>query len=148
MSHDLGTITYLAPDLVLTNATEEEKELLREIGWNLEADVPYLERERVHNMSMMAGYNTANFSEEAKDTVINLTEVFNSMDNESEDKIEGYSYIMPMSSVTPAIYSPVPPHGSKVYWPGDRVHCNRFNGPNTNNRHYGLSDPRAYINFL
>lgn len=37
-------------------------------------------------------------------------------------------------------------YGDK-YYPGDWVHCNRFNGPGTDDVHYPKSNPRAWINF-
>lgn len=37
-------------------------------------------------------------------------------------------------------------YGDK-YYTGDWVHCNRFNGPATDDIHYPKSNPRAWINF-
>lgn len=34
-----------------------------------------------------------------------------------------------------------------TYYVGDWVHCNRFNGPLTDNVHYAKTNPKAYINF-
>lgn len=38
-------------------------------------------------------------------------------------------------------------YGDK-YYPGDWVHCNRFNGPNSDDVHYRKTNPKAWINFV
>lgn len=37
--------------------------------------------------------------------------------------------------------------GYKTYKTGDKVHCNRFNGPGTDNVHYPKTHAKAYTNF-
>jgi len=44
-------IIYLAPELDLSTATEEEIRLLEEIGWNLETEIPYLVVEKENEIS-------------------------------------------------------------------------------------------------
>lgn len=39
------------------------------------------------------------------------------------------------------------PYGDK-YYPGDWVHCNRFNGPFSDGVHYAKTNPKAYTNFI
>lgn len=41
----------------------------------------------------------------------------------------------------------MPPYGSKTFKYGDPVHCNRFNGPKSNNKHLQKWKPQAIINF-
>lgn len=75
-----------------------------------------------------------------------MTEVFESMDEINEHS--NNNYIMPMA--TTKIKTPVfKPLGfeKKTYRLGDMVHCNRFNGPRTDNKHYDKDKARAYINF-
>lgn len=38
-------------------------------------------------------------------------------------------------------------YGDK-YYPGDWVHCNRFNGPFSDGVHYAKTNPKAYTNFI
>lgn len=42
--------------------------------------------------------------------------------------------------------SPLKDYGSK-YYPGDWVHCNRFNGPASDDVHYKKTNPKAWVNF-
>jgi len=142
--HNQEEIIYLAPELDLSIATEEEIKILEDIGWNLEAEIPYLIVEK--EIETNDKHLETNQAEEP--SVIDLGELFDQM-NESEINPETSEELtfMPYHNMSyKPIYSP-PAHGTKVYKTGDKVHCNRFNGPKSDNKHYSKTKPKALINF-
>lgn len=70
-----------------------------------------------------------------------LGEVIDEMDEHSHDgDMEGMNHLSTQSSIGVLGYG-------DVYKPGDWVHCNRFNGPYTDDRHLQKWHPQAIINF-
>lgn len=155
-SHNQGEIIYLAPELDLSIATKEEIKKLEDIGWNLEAETPYLVVKKDtgkipeinHNHSAATNHNHIESNQVKEPLVINLGELFDKMpesnlnaETSGEFTITPYHYM----SYQPIYYPPA--HGTKIYKFGDKVHCNRFNGPNTDNKHYAKYKAGALINF-
>ncbi|KXZ16562.1 hypothetical protein P4T89_09080 [Bacillus nakamurai] len=71
-----------------------------------------------------------------------LGEVIDEMDEHSHDSdMEGMTHLSTQSSTIGTLG-----YGDK-YKPGDWVHCNRFNGPHTDDRHLQKWHPQAIINF-
>lgn len=131
-------IKYEAPDINLSLATAEQIKQLEEIGWNLDADVPFLLIEKetgeqaAETLSVKA--ETINLSE-----LLDDDQDYNLADDPSKSVISPFV-------ISYGVFS-APPHGSKVYKNGDAVHCNRFNGPNSDGRHLGKLHPQTYINY-
>lgn len=138
----LVSITYTAPDLDVQSLTNDEKETLIEIGWILEAEVPYWEDTTFSDNSENDPIPKV---DDEKHIEINLRELFEEMDS-NEDNSTPSNELFSLMSVSNPIYSP-PPHGSKKYRVGDKVHCNRFNGLKTDHRHYNKLTGQGYINF-
>lgn len=65
-----GNIIYLAPDLDLSTGTEEQIQTLRDIGWNLDAEVPYLVEEKISSGSVTS------LAESPENTYIDIGELF------------------------------------------------------------------------
>ncbi|MBM6614974.1 hypothetical protein JTF06_08725 [Desemzia sp. RIT804] len=146
--HNQEEIIYLAPDLDLSIATEEEIKILEEIGWNLEAEIPYLVVEKETETSAESSDKHLETNQGEVLLVIDLGELFDKMP-ESElnaETSEEFTIIPYHNMPYQPIYSP-PAHGTKVYKFGDKVHCNRFNGPKSDNKHYSKFQPKALINF-
>ncbi|WP_026701717.1 hypothetical protein [Salibacterium aidingense] len=57
------------------------------------------------------------------------SQMFENMDSKHEDMIGTLAY-------------------GETYSDGDWVHCNRFNGPQSNDKHLRKTNPQAYINFV
>lgn len=147
LTEDNKAIVFTAPDMDLTLLTEEDKEILLNIGWNLDADIPYLIEGDFHTIEEDSEVLTANSLQDHSDIeYIHLGELFDSMENLDNLTSSNPQGDYTLTSVHQPIFSP-PAHGTKVYSFGDMVHCNRFNGPNTDHRHYAKTHPRAYINF-
>lgn len=68
-----GNIIYLAPDLDLSTGTEEQIQTLRDIGWNLDAEVPYLVEEKISSGSVTS------LAESPENTYIDIGELFENM---------------------------------------------------------------------
>lgn len=62
-------------------------------------------------------------------TEMNLSGMIEEMDHRQEEMFGTFGY-------------------GDTYSPGDWVHCNRFNGPASNNKHLRKTNPQAYINFV
>jgi len=141
--------TMIAPDLDLTIMTEEERAILIDIGWDFTGEVPTLVQTEED-----LGFEIA---DDVAGTVINLGDLFDEMDepvdNNSHDTSDiGFTlFSLPSLEVGgDGMYRPIfsaPAHGTKVYKTGDLVHCNRFNGPSTDNKHYSKWNAKSYINF-
>lgn len=131
-------IKYEAPDMDLSLATDEQIKQLEEIGWNLDADVPFLLIER------KSGVKTVD-SKVVKAEVINLSDLLDDHQNEHSNDNFSEPIISPFV-ITYGIYNP-PAHGTKIYKNGDPVHCNRFNGPNSDGRHLDKWKAQTYINY-
>lgn len=190
-------LKYTAPDVDWESTTEEQKETLKEIGWEIEDGLlvqyrsvpeeiknatnkgyllPYEEVENNHiehgvniyededleeDILIINGKETeikdgyfevegnpetieVEIDENTKQTVQkdkdgkyrvileqNLTQMIEEMDDHAE---HAGSMVQPMNY-------------GKTYKPGDWVHCNRFNGPYTDDRHLKKTHPQAIINF-
>lgn len=140
--------TMIAPDLDMTTMTEEDKAILISLGWDFTGEVPTLVQTEED-----LGFEIA---DSVAGSTIDLGEVFEHMDQSDNaidtDDADFSLFSLPELDVgigggmsTP-IFSP-PAHGTKVYKAGNLVHCNRFNGPSTDNKHYDKGKAKAYINF-
>jgi len=72
----------------------------------------------------------------------NLNKIIGDMDEHGESHDESGEHDIGLAAKVE-----MPPHGSKVFKYGDPVHCNRFNGPKSNNKHLKKSSPQGLINF-
>lgn len=104
----LVPITYTAPDLDVQSLTNDEKETLIEIGWILEAEVPYWEDTTFSDNSENDPIPKV---DDEKHIEINLSELFEEMDS-NDDNSTPSNELFSLMSVSNPIYSP-PPHGSK-----------------------------------
>lgn len=140
------TIRYTAPETDFASITPEEEEMLIEMGWNLDADIPYWDdiidfSEFTHSLHTPTDQRRA-------PTEINLNELFDEMDRQNGKQSSNNNVLEEIfpNSVWNPIFS-VPPHGTKVYYVGDMVHCNRFNGSNTDHKHYSNKSIAGIRNF-
>ncbi|GGK07826.1 hypothetical protein GCM10007063_32910 [Lentibacillus kapialis] len=166
---------YTAEDMDWKSATNKQKEILKEQGWKLENGIPVLYvsvpeeleynqkhghdhsheghqgtlqvngvEKDIHNgtfdvdsnnetIKIMVGEekNEVKKQEDGTYQVIvekNLSQMFENMDKKQKEAVGTLGY-------------------GDTYYPGDWVHCNRFNGPNSDDRHLRKWNPQAYINF-
>lgn len=143
MNNESEKIVYIAPDLDLDSANPYEKNQLTQMGWRFDKDIPYFVDNSTTNPEETN--DSDKVYECFKDNeIINVSSLL----DDTVDTTESLNSEVSFRSASPGIYSPVPAHGSKVYRTGDKVHCNRFNGPRSDNKHYSKKSPRAYINFI
>lgn len=139
----------IAPDLNTITMTENDKATLIDLGWDFTGEVPTLVQTEEE-----LGFEIA---DDVADTIVDLGDLFDEMDETIDNNIDDTSGIgftlfsLPSMDVGGGgMYRPIfspPAHGKKVYKNGDLVHCNRFNGPASDNKHYAKTHARAYINF-
>lgn len=143
------SLTMIAPDLDLSTVSEEDMAILKSQGWDFTGEVPVLVQTEEE-----LGFEIA---DSVAGTTINLSDLFEHMDQadnsteETHDIGVGLFSLPSMEVGGSGMYVPIfsaPPHGAKVYRTGDLVHCNRFNGPATDNKHYAKSHAKAYVNFI
>jgi len=134
------SLVMIAPDLDLSTVSEEDMAILKSQGWDFTGEVPVLVQTEEE-----LGFEIA---ESVAGTTVNLSDLFERMDEGDNNTQESYNtgfglFSLPSMEVGGSgMYVPIfsaPPHGSKVYRNGDLVHCNRFNGPNSDNKHYSKS---------
>lgn len=143
MNNESEKIVYIAPDLDLDSANPYEKNQLTQMGWRFDKDIPYFVDNSTTNPEETN--DSDKVYECFKDNeIINVSSLL----DDTVDTTESLNSEVSFRSASPGIYSPVPAHGSKVYRTGDKVHCNRFNGPRSDNKHYSKKSARAYINFI
>lgn len=145
------SFVMIAPHLDLSIVSEEDMAILKSQGWDFTGEVPTLVQTEEE-----LGFEIA---DSVVGTTIDLGDLFEDMNQEDNNTQENYNTDFGVFSLPSqehdgsGIYMPIfsaPPHGSKVYKNGDLVHCNRFNGPNSDNKHYdkfGKEAPKALINF-
>lgn len=143
MNNESEKIVYIAPDLDLASANRSETNQLTQLGWRFDKDIPYFVDNSTTNSEEINDSDKV-YECFKDDQIVNVSSLL----DDTVDKTESLNSEVSFRSASPGIYSPVPAHESKVYKVGDKVHCNRFNGPKTDNKHYSKDKARAYINFV
>ena len=142
------SFVMIAPDLDLSTVSEEDMATLKSQGWDFTGEVPVLVQTEEE-----LGFEIA---DSVVGTTVNLSELFEHMDQVDNSTKETHGtefsvFSLPSMEVGGnGMYVPIfraPAHGTKVYRNGDLVHCNRFNGPNSDNKHYKNTSVKAIINF-
>ncbi len=145
------SFVMIAPHLDLSIVSEEDMAILKSQGWDFTGEVPTLVKTEEE-----LGFEIA---DSVVGTTIDLGDLFEDMDQADNHTQETYDTDFGVFSLPSqehdgsGKYMPIfsaPPHGSKVYRDGDLVHCNRFNGPNSDNKHYsksGTSLAKSLVNF-
>ncbi|EZH64325.1 hypothetical protein DH09_00995 (plasmid) [Bacillaceae bacterium JMAK1] len=136
LDHDHDSDSHQVMDTSSLSVNDSQTTLNEDGTFNVAADTDEVEvqfggHQAVTAEKDVAGNYTAVFE-------VDLSETLFAMDDMSD--VEG-------DFTTQGTLSPVPPHGTR-YSPGQMVHCNRFNGPQTDDVHYAHSHWRAYYNFV